>query len=46
MVQLADTTLPRLRAAITAAWQRALEAGAAKAKPRAHRGTGSKRGKR
>lgn len=46
MVQLADTTLPRLRAAITAAWQRALEAGAAKAKPRARPRSGSRRGAR
>jgi hypothetical protein len=48
MVQLADVALPRLRAAITAAWQRSLEAGAAKASPRPRQrpGTGGRRGKR
>src|SRR5215510_11194082 len=46
MVQLADVALPRLRAAITTAWQRCLEAGAAKAKPRPRSPRRGRRGKR
>src|SRR5262245_14945067 len=46
MVQLADVALPRLRTAVTAAWQRCLEAGAAKAKPRARSPSRGGRGKR
>src|SRR5262245_39067981 len=46
MVQLADVALPRLRAAVTAAWQRCFEAAAAKATPRPRTKTAGKRSKR
>src|SRR5262245_10570692 len=43
MVQLADAALPRLRTALTAAWQRALETNAARGKPRARPAKAGKR---